>query len=71
MPVGILRKDVKSAEEKQKELSEKIRQQQEKLESLQVWCFSVWISGTVGRLPMVLEILENFFKSCFLGPEKS
>lgn len=36
LPVGILRKEVKSAEEKQKELSEKIRQQQEKLESLQV-----------------------------------
>ncbi|KAG9354468.1 hypothetical protein JZ751_001178 [Albula glossodonta] len=35
LPVGVLRKDTKSSEEKQKELSEKIRQQQEKLEALQ------------------------------------
>ncbi|KAI1900524.1 hypothetical protein AGOR_G00050820 [Albula goreensis] len=35
LPVGMLRKDTKSSEEKQKELSEKIRQQQEKLEALQ------------------------------------
>lgn len=36
LPVGILRKDIKTAEEKQKELTDKIRQQQEKLETLQV-----------------------------------
>ncbi|XP_064153708.1 ATPase MORC2 isoform X2 [Anguilla rostrata] len=35
LPVGVLRKDTKSTEDKQKELSEKIRQQQEKLEALQ------------------------------------
>lgn len=36
LPVGILKKDTKTSEDKQKELSEKIRQQQEKLEALQV-----------------------------------
>ncbi|KAK3558776.1 hypothetical protein QTP86_028701 [Hemibagrus guttatus] len=35
LPVGILKKDSKTSEDKQKELSEKIRQQQEKLEALQ------------------------------------
>jgi len=36
LPLGTLKKDSKSQEEKQKQLSEKIRQQQEKLEALQV-----------------------------------
>ncbi|NXL52126.1 MORC2 protein, partial [Podilymbus podiceps] len=35
VPLGTLKKDVKSQEEKQKQLTEKIRQQQEKLEALQ------------------------------------
>uniref|UniRef100_A0A4W4GWP8 CW-type domain-containing protein n=1 Tax=Electrophorus electricus TaxID=8005 RepID=A0A4W4GWP8_ELEEL len=35
LPIGILRKDTKTSEDKQKELSEKIRQQQEKLVALQ------------------------------------
>ncbi|KAB5565779.1 hypothetical protein PHYPO_G00245410 [Pangasianodon hypophthalmus] len=35
LPVGVLKKDTKTSEDKQKELSEKIRQQQEKLEALQ------------------------------------
>ncbi|KFV47466.1 MORC family CW-type zinc finger protein 2, partial [Gavia stellata] len=35
VPLGTLKKDLKSQEEKQKQLSEKIRQQQEKLEALQ------------------------------------
>ncbi|NWX92690.1 MORC2 protein, partial [Nothoprocta ornata] len=35
VPLGSLKKDPKSPEEKQKQLSEKIRQQQEKLEALQ------------------------------------
>ncbi|KAM6052657.1 ATPase MORC2 isoform 1-T1 [Chlamydotis macqueenii] len=35
VPLGTLKKDLKSQEEKQKELTEKIRQQQEKLEALQ------------------------------------
>lgn len=36
VPLGTLKKDLKSQEEKQKQLAEKIRQQQEKLEALQV-----------------------------------
>lgn len=36
VPLGTLRKDLKTQEEKQKQLTEKIRQQQEKLEALQV-----------------------------------
>lgn len=36
VPLGTLKKDPKSQEEKQKQLTEKIRQQQEKLEALQV-----------------------------------
>ncbi|KAM6066926.1 LOW QUALITY PROTEIN: ATPase MORC2-like [Chlamydotis macqueenii] len=35
VPLGTLKKDLKSQEEKQKELTEKIRQQEEKLEALQ------------------------------------
>lgn len=34
--MGTLKKDLKTQEEKQKQLTEKIRQQQEKLEALQV-----------------------------------
>lgn len=36
VPLGTLKKDLKSNEEKQKQLTEKIRQQQKKLEALQV-----------------------------------
>uniref|UniRef100_A0A8B9HVQ4 CW-type domain-containing protein n=1 Tax=Astyanax mexicanus TaxID=7994 RepID=A0A8B9HVQ4_ASTMX len=36
LPVGVLKKDTKTSEDKQKALTDKIRQQQEKLESLQV-----------------------------------
>ncbi|CAM4641429.1 unnamed protein product [Lepidochelys olivacea] len=35
VPLGTLKKDIRSQEEKQKQLTEKIRQQQEKLEALQ------------------------------------
>uniref|UniRef100_A0A673MLA3 MORC family CW-type zinc finger protein 2A-like n=1 Tax=Sinocyclocheilus rhinocerous TaxID=307959 RepID=A0A673MLA3_9TELE len=35
LPIGVLRKDIKSSEDKQKDISEKIRQQQEKLEAMQ------------------------------------
>ncbi|XP_061117384.1 ATPase MORC2 isoform X1 [Conger conger] len=35
LPVGVMRRDTKSSEDKQKEISEKIRQQQEKLDALQ------------------------------------
>lgn len=36
LPCGILKKEKQSAEDKQKELAEKIKLQQEKLEALQV-----------------------------------
>lgn len=36
LPCGVLKKDKQTAEDKQKELAEKIKQQQEKLEALQV-----------------------------------
>lgn len=36
LPCGVLKKDKQTAEDKQKELAEKIKQQQGKLESLQV-----------------------------------
>lgn len=38
LPSGVLKKDKPTAEDKQKELAEKIKQQQEKLEALQVSC---------------------------------
>uniref|UniRef100_A0A673CYH7 CW-type domain-containing protein n=1 Tax=Sphaeramia orbicularis TaxID=375764 RepID=A0A673CYH7_9TELE len=37
LPCGVLKKDKPTAEDKQKELAEKIKQQQEKLENLQVY----------------------------------
>lgn len=37
LPCGVLKKDKPTAEDKQKELADKIKQQQEKLEALQVW----------------------------------
>lgn len=45
VPLGTFRKDLKTQEEKQKQLTEKIRQQQEKLEALQVcgsWAVGTW-----------------------------
>lgn len=36
LPCGVLKKDKQTAEDKQKELAEKIKQQQEKLHALQV-----------------------------------
>ena len=36
LPSGVLKKDKQSAEDKQKELTEKIKAQQDKLEALQV-----------------------------------
>lgn len=51
LPVGSLRKDTKTSEDKQKELSEKIRQQQEKLETLQKTT-TVKSSVDIKRLPL-------------------
>uniref|UniRef100_A0A667YDD5 MORC family CW-type zinc finger 2 n=1 Tax=Myripristis murdjan TaxID=586833 RepID=A0A667YDD5_9TELE len=45
LPCGVLKKDKLTAEDKQRELSEKIKQQQEKLEALQV-SFSLSFSAT-------------------------
>uniref|UniRef100_G3VRE2 MORC family CW-type zinc finger 2 n=1 Tax=Sarcophilus harrisii TaxID=9305 RepID=G3VRE2_SARHA len=50
VPLGTLKKDFKTQEEKQKQLTEKIRQQQEKLEALQVGG-SQAESHAVRRLP--------------------
>uniref|UniRef100_A0AAR2KGK9 CW-type domain-containing protein n=1 Tax=Pygocentrus nattereri TaxID=42514 RepID=A0AAR2KGK9_PYGNA len=51
IPVGILKKDTKTSEDKQKELSDKIRQQQEKLEALQKTS-TVKSAADVKRLPL-------------------
>lgn len=51
LPVGVLKKDIKSSEDKQKDLSEKIRQQQEKLESLQKTT-TVKSATDIKRLPL-------------------
>ena len=42
VPLGTFKKDLKTQEEKQKQLTEKIRQQQEKLEALQVRSHGQW-----------------------------
>lgn len=46
IPCGVLKKEKVSSEDKQKELAEKIKQQQEKLEALQVAIsvISTWFS---------------------------
>lgn len=55
LPVGFLRKEVKTAEEKKKELSEKIRQQQEKLVSLQKTS-TVKSAADVKQLPLEVSM---------------
>uniref|UniRef100_A0A671KJZ7 MORC family CW-type zinc finger protein 2A-like n=1 Tax=Sinocyclocheilus anshuiensis TaxID=1608454 RepID=A0A671KJZ7_9TELE len=51
LPIGILRKDIKSSEDKQKDISEKIRQQQEKLEAMQKTT-TVKSAADLKRLPL-------------------
>lgn len=51
LPVGILKKDLKSSEDKQKDLTEKIRQQQEKLEAMQKTT-TIKSSADIKRLPL-------------------
>ncbi|KAM8961701.1 ATPase MORC2 [Pelodytes ibericus] len=51
VPTGVLKKDVLSQEEKKKQLSDKIRQQQEKLEALQK-VVPVRSSADVKKLPL-------------------
>lgn len=52
LPCGVLKKEKQSAEDKQKELAEKIKQQQEKLEALQV-------SHPQPRLSLQLNVLTR------------
>ncbi|KAI5100377.1 MORC family CW-type zinc finger protein 2 isoform X1, partial [Silurus meridionalis] len=60
LPVGVLKKDTKTSEDKQKELSERIRQQQEKLEVLQKTT-TVKSAADVKRLPLdvTAKIIEE------------
>nr|XP_033810009.1 ATPase MORC2 isoform X2 [Geotrypetes seraphini] len=51
LPMGVLKKDTVSQEEKKKQLSEKIRQQQEKLEAMQKTS-SVCSQGDIKKLPL-------------------
>ncbi|KAK2866855.1 hypothetical protein Q8A67_024972 [Cirrhinus molitorella] len=51
LPVGFLKKDMKSSEDKQKDLTEKIRQQQEKLEAMQKTT-TVKSAADIKRLPL-------------------
>uniref|UniRef100_A0A672RWI3 MORC family CW-type zinc finger protein 2A-like n=1 Tax=Sinocyclocheilus grahami TaxID=75366 RepID=A0A672RWI3_SINGR len=51
LPIGVLKKDIKSSDDKQKDLSEKIRQQQEKLESMQK-STTIKSAADIKRLPL-------------------
>ena len=51
LPCGLLKKDRQTAEDKQKELTEKIRQQQEKLEALQKTS-TIKSAADVKKLPL-------------------
>ncbi|XP_028856102.1 ATPase MORC2 isoform X1 [Denticeps clupeoides] len=55
LPVGVLKKELKSMEDKQKELSDKIRQQQEKLDSLQRTS-TVKSSDDLKKLPLEVSM---------------
>uniref|UniRef100_A0AAY4A3L2 CW-type domain-containing protein n=1 Tax=Denticeps clupeoides TaxID=299321 RepID=A0AAY4A3L2_9TELE len=55
LPVGVLKKELKSMEDKQKELSDKIRQQQEKLDSLQVE-IHLFSSDDLKKLPLEVSM---------------
>ncbi|XP_060770661.1 ATPase MORC2 isoform X2 [Neoarius graeffei] len=55
LPVGVMKKDTKTSEDKQKEISEKIRQQQEKLEALQKTT-TVKSAADVKRLPLDVSV---------------
>lgn len=63
VPLGTFRKDLKTQEEKQKQLTEKIRQQQEKLEALQVCGHGQWAepSGIRGLSRMGQESSVSVF----------
>ncbi|XP_007559274.1 ATPase MORC2 isoform X2 [Poecilia formosa] len=54
-PVGVLKKDKPTAEDKQKELAEKIKQQQEKLEALQKTS-TIKSAGDIKKLPLEVSM---------------
>uniref|UniRef100_A0A4W5N940 MORC family CW-type zinc finger 2 n=1 Tax=Hucho hucho TaxID=62062 RepID=A0A4W5N940_9TELE len=55
LPCGVLKKDRQTAEDKQKELTEKIRQQQEKLEALQKTS-TIRSAADVKKLPLDVSL---------------
>uniref|UniRef100_A0A4W4GXF2 CW-type domain-containing protein n=1 Tax=Electrophorus electricus TaxID=8005 RepID=A0A4W4GXF2_ELEEL len=59
LPIGILRKDTKTSEDKQKELSEKIRQQQEKLVALQTATRSSQRTAARPRSPPLPAVVKK------------
>uniref|UniRef100_A0A8B9HZ27 CW-type domain-containing protein n=1 Tax=Astyanax mexicanus TaxID=7994 RepID=A0A8B9HZ27_ASTMX len=67
LPVGVLKKDTKTSEDKQKALTDKIRQQQEKLESLQKTT-SVKSAADVKRLPLAVTTKFHYL---FTGTRSS
>uniref|UniRef100_A0A3B5Q2F3 MORC family CW-type zinc finger 2 n=1 Tax=Xiphophorus maculatus TaxID=8083 RepID=A0A3B5Q2F3_XIPMA len=54
-PVGVLKKDKQTAEDKQKELAEKIKQQQEKLEALQKTS-TIKSAADIKKLPLEVSM---------------
>uniref|UniRef100_A0A6Q2ZM54 CW-type domain-containing protein n=1 Tax=Esox lucius TaxID=8010 RepID=A0A6Q2ZM54_ESOLU len=57
LPCGVLKKDRQTAEDKQKELTEKIRQQQEKLEALQKTS-TIRSAADVKKLPLDVSMRQ-------------
>uniref|UniRef100_A0A665X9T4 MORC family CW-type zinc finger 2 n=1 Tax=Echeneis naucrates TaxID=173247 RepID=A0A665X9T4_ECHNA len=55
LPCGVLKKDKQSAEDKQKELAEKIKQQQEKLEALQKTS-TIKSAADIKKLPLEVSM---------------
>lgn len=75
LPSGVLKKDKPTAEDKQKELAEKIKQQQEKLEALQVSCptlvvcVSVFVLFFVFKISLFVSITTAYVYSVCSLPE--
>ncbi|KPP74255.1 MORC family CW-type zinc finger protein 2-like [Scleropages formosus] len=71
LPVGVLRKDTKSVEDKQREISEKIKQQQEKLEALQKTT-TIKSQADMKKLPLEVSMkpVEESNSQGTLGSEK-
>lgn len=63
IPVGVLQKQVKSAEEKERELEESIRKNQEKIRQIQVMdCYFLERRSWTVNLPSKTSIVK-----CFCG----